>query len=83
MKNRSSSEIAPHILELCQGGCRISRVVLNVGLSHAQARAYLSELLSLGFLGLDSDESCIYTTTPDGIRYLQRSQTLLEMLALS
>jgi predicted transcriptional regulator len=75
--------IVPVILEGCIGGARITKLMCNVQLSHNQARAYLSELMQLGLLTLDAEEAITYTTTPDGIKYLQRNKTLLELMALA
>jgi predicted transcriptional regulator len=79
MKNRSSSEIIPSILDACIGGSRITNIMLKSELTHGQTRAYLTELLGAGYLTLDADEANIYTSTPDGLRYL-RVQTELQAL---
>ena len=67
MRNRSSSEIIPAILDACIGGSRITNIMLKSELTHCQARNYLVELLQLGYLTLDADEANIYTTTPTGL----------------
>ena len=84
MKNRTSSEIIPAILDACIGGSRITNIMLKSELTHGQARNYLAELLTMGYLTLDADEANIYTTTPDGLRYLRvqtELQTLMEPIA--
>jgi predicted transcriptional regulator len=83
LKKRSSSEIITAILEACNGGCRITKIMQNVALTHSQARSYLSELLQGGMVTLDADEATIYTTTPEGMRYLRSSKMLLELMAIS
>jgi predicted transcriptional regulator len=81
MKNRSSSEIIPAILDACIGGSRITNIMLKSDITHGEARNYLAELLQLGYLTLDADEANTYTTTPSGLQYLAVNRTLMELMA--
>ena len=83
MRNRSSSEIIPAILDACIGGSRITNIMLLSDITHGQARVYLRELMENGWLEQDASEGITYTTTPEGLRYLHHQRTLLELLALA
>jgi predicted transcriptional regulator len=61
-------------------GMGISRIMFHVGLTHAQAKVYLFDLIEKGFLEYTSLGRNFYHTTPRGAQYLARINSMTEML---
>jgi len=82
MQNRQKDEIIRDILAVCNGGSVISRIMFHAYISHAQAKAYLGELIEKGLVETDIFSSRKYIATSKGIEYLQGLERMSEMLAI-
>jgi predicted transcriptional regulator len=82
MRNRQRHEIVRDILIVCNGGSIISKVMFHSYLSHAQAKAYLSELIESGLIERDIFDTKKYLATNKGLEYLARLETMSDMLGL-
>lgn len=82
MQNRQKDEITRDILAVCNGGSVISRIMFHAYITHAQAKAYLGELIESGLVENDIFNSRKYIATSKGIEYLQGLQRMSEMLAI-
>jgi len=82
MHNRQRYEIVRDILTVCNGGAIISKIMFHSYVSHAQARAYLSELIQSGLVETDMFDKKKYLATNKGLEYLDRLDTMSELLDL-
>ena len=82
MQNRQKHEIVRDILTVCNGGAILSRVMFHTYITHAQAKAYLSDLTSAGLIDNDMLERK-YMTTEKGLQYLSALERMNDMLDLN
>lgn len=61
-------------------GMGISRIMFHVGLSYAQATAYVTELMDKGLLENTSLGKKFYHTTPKGIELLEAMGNMPDMM---
>ena len=81
MRNRNKDEIDRDVLAICgDGGAILTRVMFKAYLSHAQAKAYLSQLVEKGLIEILNFRE--YRTTPIGLEYLVALKRLTEILAI-
>ena len=69
------------ILTVCNGGAIITRVMFHTYITHAQAKAYLGELISSGFIENDLIDRK-FLTTAKGLEYLAALESMNEMLSI-
>jgi predicted transcriptional regulator len=82
MQNRQKDEMVRDILTVSNGGATVSNIMFKAFTSHAQAKAYLGELIENGFVEYDALDRK-YRTTHKGLEYLQVAEKMSEMLAIS
>ena len=84
MRNRQKDEIMRDILYSAQGGVGITKIMFHAYLTHSQAKEYISQLMSLALLDLDTEAGSLkqYRTTSKGIEYLAAVERMADMLAI-
>jgi predicted transcriptional regulator len=82
MQNRQKDEMIRDILTVSNGGSTITNIMFKAFTSHAQAKAYLGELIENGFIEYDGLDRK-YRTSAKGLEYLQVAEKMSEMLAIS
>lgn len=70
MGNRDRHEITLEILEKAGSKKKKTEIMRDVGLSYAQAKQYLGQLLKEGLLELDTKR--YYKTTRKGLDFLEK-----------
>ncbi len=79
MKYRSRTELASNILEAANGGAAKTKIMYKAFLSYAQLEEYLAMLIQNGLMAHDK-EAETYWTTSNGIRFVETSRQLSELL---
>jgi predicted transcriptional regulator len=84
MRNRQRDEVMRGILQTAMGpGAGISRIMFSACLSHAQATAYLSQMIGDGMVVNDVERGKRhYRTTPKGMEYLAGLNRMCKMLQM-
>ena len=82
MQNRQKDEMTRDILTVSNGGATISQIMFKAYTSHAQAKAYLGELIENGLIEYNSLERK-YHATEKGLEYLRAMERISEMLAIA
>lgn len=82
MQNRQKHEIVRDILTVCNGGNIISRIMFHTYITHAQAKAYLGELIQAGLIEVDIFDNKKYLSTAKGLEYLAALDRMADMLAI-
>ena len=81
MLNRQKHEMYRDILAVCNGGSLITHVMFRTYITHAQAKAYLGELIDAGLVEYDAPEKK-YHTSNKGLQYLNALESMTEMFAI-
>ncbi len=79
MRYRSRTELASNILEAANGGATKTKIMYRAFLSYAQLKEYLAMLTQNGLMAHDV-EGEMYRTTSNGIKFLESSRQLGELL---
>jgi predicted transcriptional regulator len=79
MKNRSRTELASSILEAANDGANKMKIMYRAFISYSQLKEYLAMLTQNGLIAHDA-EGAMYRTTSNGIKFLESSRQLGELL---
>jgi predicted transcriptional regulator len=72
MVNRDRHDITLEILRKSTSGKKKTVLMMEVGLSYAQAKTYLSALVEKGLL--EVDEKRLFRTTSKGLEFLEKCE---------
>ncbi len=82
-KNRSRAMIVNDVLRYCKTPMLQTRIMYKANLSYSTLKIYLDMLVNSGLLkmGVDEDTSSkMFTTTPRGLKFLEQTQILNDLL---
>src|SRR5690606_31273191 len=79
MKYRSRTDLVSSILETANGGTTKTKIMYQAFHSYSQLKEYLAMLLHNELLAHDMDNN-MYHTTSKGIRFLENSRQLDDLL---
>jgi predicted transcriptional regulator len=82
MQKRQKDEILRDILDICNGGSQMSKIMFQGYLSHSQVKGYLNHLIANGFIQKD-DIDKMYITTSKGLQYLEVVSKMRDMLPVA
>jgi predicted transcriptional regulator len=80
MAKRNSLEIMAEILSLCRQPQAKTGVMHRANLSWRILNDYVCQLESMGFLEIVHHSSAKYVTTRNGLKFLEKWRTLVELL---
>ncbi len=81
-KRRDRLYIIAEILNVAKEGSLKTQIMYSANLSFAQLNEYISFLLKMKLLGVNTDEAkTVYKTTGKGLKYLQNYEEIAQLLS--